>query len=1080
MSNLAVFQCGGGTNINSKIQYEINKIYLQDSYLWNNDNDNIINKCPNRNNWYLRQKALEIDANPNIPKGIDVFFTNSETAYNYNVINNNSVYQGANYACSMYPTGNYNEGSYVHMPDCFIKYHNMKNWAPIEYNQPWDPVIYGWYVSSMAGTLVHELGHSLGLYHEYTCPSHNIMNDSGNGCTHDYLTDNQIYISHRNLAITNIRKFVKEMTSLDSPLIISNNQIIDFDTRLYRDIIIESGGELIVKCRVLMPALGKIIVKPNGKLIIDGGNITNSENGLWQGIEVWGTTNQPQNSVLNSPYQGIVELKNGAVIENAENAITLWHPGYWNSMGGIVYANNATFLNNRRSVEFMAYQNTTPNGNPVRNLSQFTNCTFKVDDNYRGGSSNPFSHHVTLWAVNGVFFTACNFLNEQSNKVYDPYNNKAIYSIDAGYTVNGSCSTALMYGQTCPDEYLSKSYFKGFNSAVHASGSSSNNIVKIEDAVFDENFTGVNYEALNNSWVNKSNFFVGLYPDLMMNQEGIIIYSSTGYRIEENELKPNPNISDFAPSSIRVRNSGTANNQIYKNITTDLYCGERAEGLNRNPNNNFEGLKILCNSHSGTEYDISINQIGTQMNSAGICPFQGNPFTLTSAGNTFSQNGNNPESDIQNSTQSPIIYYHTGGQTEPIYYTPNFVFPLQVNNVNTCLSNFNNGHGFPLSAVSKIQLSTDYDAKELAYTNVLYNYNQLIDGGSTTSLLQEIQMSWPQDAWDLRAELLSNSPYLSEEVLREAANRNILPQAMMLEICLANPDGTRNEDFIRFLRDEIPNPLPEYMLDLIVANWEAETSRTLLEGSLADIGHKMSFTTDLLINNALADSIQQINEARSWMARRGSLTDYYSLAESFLASNDFTTAESYLSQIPTQFNLTDEQYAEYTNFVDYINFRESIAINGKNIMQLEGSELEQLQQIADLYLGKASVMAQNILCFGYQICYDNSNPLEYTHLKFSKPKISASQILNEAYNKVDVIPNPASVYASFIWNIPLLKSTAEIRIFDANAKIITQKTINTKQGQWVWDTRAIKNGVYYYEVLSENQQLSKGKIIINN
>jgi len=273
--------------------------------------------------------------------------------------------------------------------------------------------------------------------------------------------------------------------------------------------------------------------------------------------------------------------------------------------------------------------------------------------------------------------------------------------------------------------------------------------------------------------------------------------------------------------------------------------------------------------------------------------------------------------------------------------------------------------------------------------------------------------------------------------------------------------------------------LPEYMLDLIVANWEAETARTLLEASLADIGHKMSITADLLIHNALVDSIQQINEARSWMARRGSLTDYYSLAESFLATNDFTTAKFYLNQIPTQFNLTDEQYAEYNNFVDYINFRESIALKGKNIMQLEGSELDQLRQIADLYLGKASVMAQNILCFGYQICYDNSNPLEYTHLKFGKPKISVSQIFNEAYNDVEVMPNPATVYTSFIWNLPLLKSTAEIRVFDLNAKIILNKVINIKQGQLVWDTRTIKNGVYFYEVLSENQQLSKGKIIIN-
>jgi len=69
--------------------------------------------------------------------------------------------------------------------------------------------------------------------------------------------------------------------------------------------------------------------------------------------------------------QGTVELKNGAVIENAMNGITNWHPGDWNAMGGIIIANGATFRNNRRSIEFMKYRNYIPNSNTEANNFAF-------------------------------------------------------------------------------------------------------------------------------------------------------------------------------------------------------------------------------------------------------------------------------------------------------------------------------------------------------------------------------------------------------------------------------------------------------------------------------------------------------------------------------------------------------------------------------------------------------------------------------------------------------------------------------------------------------------------------------------
>ena len=105
---------------------------------------------------------------------------------------------------------------------------------------------------------------------------------------------------------------------------------------------------------------------------------------------------------------------------------------------------------------------------------------------------------------------------------------------------------------------------------------------------------------------------------------------------------------------------------------------------------------------------------------------------------------------------------------------------------------------------------------------------------------------------------------------------------------------------------------------------------------------------------------------------------------------------------------------------------------------------------------------------------------EGDHLKFSKPKIPASQIIQSAYNKITATPNPASVYVAFTWTLPLLKGNAVLFITDINGKTIAQQTITSKQGQWIWDTRAIKNSIYLYEVRSDNQGLGNGKIVINN
>jgi len=881
----------------------------------------------------------------------------------------------------------------------------------------------------------------------------------------------------------NCRLLCNNFVYSGTPLEINQNEIWNYDYNSNKDIIIHTGKSLTIEKLLNMVQGAKIIVEPGAKLIVNGGTISNLCGNKWQGIEVWGTKNAAQGSPFYSQYQGIVELKNGATIANAEEAIRLWKPDDWNSMGGIVFANNATFLNNRRSVEFMSYKETLPNGYTVDNESSFTNCTFKVDNNYLDPANDEFTVHVSLWDVKGVKFTACQFLNEMSNKQFSLSNNKAIYSIDAAYYVNSLCSIAMPVGQNCPPENQTRSLFKGFNVAIEATGTNPNPFVKVDEADFKENLKGVRISSLNNSWINRSNFQVGNSSIQNINTNyditGIDLFNSTGFRVEENNLQAS-SLPNTTSNGIVVKQSGEAQNQVYKNTIQNLTYGQHYYKLNRSTQESYKGLQFLCNQHQGNaENDVMIEGAGSS--SEGIRIYQGRVSSTEekAAGNTFS----NGICNVKNETTIPLIY---SCFSQPVQVPDinncvnNNVFLALLNTENTCPSNFSTGLELPLSAEYKTMLNSSYDQLESAYTNLLYNYNTLIDGGNTNAVLNKIQSTWPQEVWELRNELMSKSPYLTEEVLRETAKRNILPQAMVLEICLANPDGTRNHKFIDFLAGEIPNPLPEYMLALIVDNWETKSTRTLLENTLAEKGAEKDYIANMLIANEQVSENSPKSFIRNWLTRRGNLPDFYARAESLMDENNYSSATDVLSQISTYYKLDEVQQGEFNNFTTYLNFRSSICNSGKSIAQLSKDEIEELKAIAAANTGRSSAIAKNILCFFYGVCFDDDVKTGgYKSRVIGKPTVSARQIINSEYNKVNVMPNPASVYTAFSWELPLLEGEATLTISDVSSKLIEQHTLKTRQGQWIWDTRAIKKGIYLYELKDATGSIAHGKLVIS-
>ncbi|WP_367388444.1 T9SS type A sorting domain-containing protein [Lewinella sp. LCG006] len=767
----------------ARIEFDVEKYVIRDSYLWNiqNATDGAF-YCPTAWAAEYTDRAFQKLAQAGVRDGIHVFFGQEGTPYqrllvdgDVSIVNGNFSSFASSTDCSEFPgeQGNLNQRQRVAMTNEYLAY-RFKQLAD---SDPNDGMVSFYDFYNASRVTVHELGHSLSLGHVQTCDE-NIMHDlEDNGAgPRNFLTPTQLGEMHRSLYIESARQHVVCEIGGVQPRYIVDDQTWAFDTKMYSDLVLEPGASLTICGNLYMPDGGRIIVKNGARLIIDGGLVSlnreeyeNCPDAFWQGIFVIGNPDRIHANVdvfnLLPDDPGVVLLSNQATLERARVAITAANdfrragtpppPGQPSPAtpetalyGGIVQAENAIFRNNIIGVSIANYG--------FDNASFFSGCQFFSDD-----ESARFG--VMVHRSRNIDFNDCTF--SQINGTGISVNNGQVNVLrgntfsDSDYGIYGVGFDPL--GETiivgAEDEDLNRNEFNTNGVGIYAGG-----VYNIE--IYSNDFRNNNF--------------------------GVNISGETGFFIKGNDYEDHIVAENY-------ENTGEINiNKSECNNYQDAGYGLRFLGDNLSvafDGNNFE--RVDLSQGNFPNIDVYLRE-GTQNGNTVLGRLKTQGSTSNGAENDFSGFGFIPDNspDIRTKTSSFAGQYLT---EQFFYYSPivahqDFVPACSLNN--PCTGEVNNFyHFFITEPVIDTPCGTDGftgDGNECTSKECLNSYNNNLatvaanwDNNARSGILNLINSGQTfQSAQHLNAA----SPLVSEEVLTALVQSNNFTTAAKAQLLAAN------------------------------------------------------------------------------------------------------------------------------------------------------------------------------------------------------------------------------------------------------------------------------------------------------
>ncbi|MDR2970469.1 MAG: T9SS type A sorting domain-containing protein [Bacteroidales bacterium] len=476
---------------------------------------------------------------------------------------------------------------------------------------------------------------------------------------------------------------------------------------------------------------------------------------------------------------------------------------------------------------------------------------------------------------------------------------------------------------------------------------------------------------------------------------------------------------------LEVANSGSAENEVYKNTYNSLYIAQQFICHNSSQSGipskhdslgivrGITGLQTLCNTFNSSVFrDVLVGGIpsthpSTCLNGLSIRKDQGS--STKPAGNLFN---NNTVINIDNS-QSPfsIDYYFksSSGNENPLNTTNVNKIPLSSSN--TCPSKI----GGPPSKGGVFDLENAL----AQYDEMNREYEKWVDN----------LLTFDGDDEEGYNALLDMVSYYSS------------------------------------LKDLFFNSI------IIAVSGRQETG----DGNMDDVLNQSESA------QSESSEFKKFEQLRYLFSYRNNYTDNLCIVEAYLAESNYSDALASLENIFNQFEVTDEQTNELTGLRIYTLWLQQLENANSNIYTLSDEDIVYLINYVETHIGRGAVFAHNILCGLYGICIEEEgngrqeagdgiqNTGDRNNEEMLNQSKSAQSVSSEFEKSITIIPNPTTGELQ-VTSYEL--QVTSIDVFDIYGRAVsTHCSLLTTH--YPIDLSHLPNGIYFVKIVTEQGEVVK-------
>ncbi|MBX2929748.1 MAG: T9SS type A sorting domain-containing protein, partial [Saprospiraceae bacterium] len=229
------------------------------------------------------------------------------------------------------------------------------------------------------------------------------------------------------------------------------------------------------------------------------------------------------------------------------------------------------------------------------------------------------------------------------------------------------------------------------------------------------------------------------------------------------------------------------------------------------------------------------------------------------------------------------------------------------------------------------------------------------------------------------------------------------------------------------------------------------------------------------------DSIQ-MDSARIWLTRKGSLDAYFATVDYWLQLRDTTAAQQMLDDIPNLISLSGYTQDEYDYFHDLKSIQIAALQSNQSDSLLVATYYYDLKDIADAGLYYASVQAQVLLndvaSAGYRPAVIMPEAGSQ-NLAAPQPAGGVAGAISEADLHMQATPNPAVQETVFHYRLPAGTEQAFIVVTTMDGKPVARIPVDAGAGQTRWNTESRQPGIYFYYLTANTRTILTGRVVIS-